>query len=225
MNASGPSDADSAADSAADSPRARNSGVDRVPDAEDLRGGDLSGLRRTPARGSKAILRITVPPVRVSRLTPQQKADVLVEEYLVAAAEDAKNVPPPLPPPARGLLKAVLAAGLVVGCVGVWLVAVYSPRATRTGLPTCPDQRNAVMRLRLVEQAQAIETYLDKFDRLPPNLAATGDSLVGVTYIPKKGDDYELVVHDRDLLVSYSSRKPLDEFVGDAVSVLSRKCK
>jgi hypothetical protein len=217
MSESGPADADSTG--------ARNSGVGGVPDADAQIGGELTGLRRTPARASKAILRITVPPVRTSRLTPQQKADVLVEEYLVAAAEDARNVPPPLPPPARGLLKAVVSSGLVVACVGVWLVAVYSPAGTRRGFPTCADQRGAVLRLRIFEQAKAVDRYLDRFEVLPPNLKATGDSLVGVTYIPKKDDEYELVSHDRDVLVSYSSTKPLDEFVGDAVSVLSRPCR
>jgi hypothetical protein len=166
-----------------------------------------------------------VPGAGATHGPAQAKANALVEEFLVAVAEDAKHAPPPLPPPAHGLLKVVMAAGLLAGCAGVWLIAVYAPAKAGRQPVACVDQRLAVLRLRLVQQAKSVNAYIERNGRLPPNLLATGDSLVGVTFLPRHGDQYELAARDRDLLASYQSSKPSDEFLGDAVSVLSRPCR
>lgn len=159
------------------------------------------------------------------RPTPQLVANELVLEFEEARLEDEKNAPKPLPPPARGLTRFLVASALVLAMIAVWVTAwvQLQPRQGRAGL-SCREQRLAELRLRIAAQARLVDRYARLHGDLPMSLGATGDPLLGIGYIPREDGEYELLARDGTVLLTYRSQMPLEEFVGDAVSVLSQKC-
>jgi hypothetical protein len=152
-------------------------------------------------------------------------ANELVLEFEEARIEDEKNAPKPLPPPARGLTKFVVAAVLVMAAVAIWITAwvQLQPDRQRSSL-SCREQRLAELRLRIAAQARLVDAYARRHGDLPMTLGATGDPLLGIGYVPRPDGEYELVARDGNIILTYRSQVPLEEFVGDAVTVLSQKC-
>lgn len=159
------------------------------------------------------------------RSTPQVVANELVLAYEEARLEDEKNAPKPLPPPAKGLTRFVIATVMLVAAVAIWITAWFNlqPQRQRSSM-SCREQRLAELRLRIAAQARGVEQYARLHGDLPTALGATGDPLLGVGYVPRPDGEYELVARDGNILLTYRSTMPLNDFVGDAVTVLSQKC-
>jgi hypothetical protein len=169
--------------------------------------------------------RPTQPSRASRRSTPQIVANELVLEFEEAKIEDEKNAPKPLPPPARGLTQFVIAVVLVMAAVATWITAWFNlqPDRQRSSM-TCREQRLAELRLRIAAQARGVEQYARLHGDLPGTLGATGDPLQGVGYVPRPDGEYELVARDGNVILTYRSTMRMEDFVGDAVTVLSQKC-
>ena len=173
--------------------------------------------RPTPRRS------ITVMPRRES--SAQQVVDDLVGEFEVLRAEDEKNAPKPLPPASKGLTKLAIAAVLVLLCIIVWIVAWAQMRPPAVNPMRCREQRLAELRLRIAAQARLIDKFARTHGDLPATLAVAGDPILGLGYVKRPDDEYELVARDGSTILTYRSTERIEEFVGDAVSVVSQPCK
>lgn len=173
--------------------------------------------RPTPRRS------IAVMPGRQS--SAQQVVNELVTEFEVLRAEDEKNAPKPLPPAAKGLTKLAIATVLVILCAIVWLVAWSQMRPPTVDPNRCREQRLAELRLRIAAQSRLIDKFARSHGELPATLAVAGDPLLGIGYVKRPDDEYELVARDGSTILTYRSTERIESFVGDAVSVVSQPCK
>lgn len=173
--------------------------------------------RPTPPRN------IAVTPRRTT--SSQQVVDGLVAEFEVLRAEDERNAPKPLPPASRNLAKLAIAAVLVVLCAVTWVIAWDRLQPPIVDPLRCREQRLAELRLRLAAQARLVDKFARTHGDLPATLAVAGDPLLGIGYVKRPDDEYELVARDGSTILTYRSSERIEEFVGDAVSVVSQPCR
>jgi hypothetical protein len=107
----------------------------------------------------------------------------------------------------------------------VWIVAWAQLRPPAVDPNRCRDQRLAELRLRIAAQARLVDKFARTHGDLPATLAIAGDPLLGIGYVKRKDDEYELVARDGQTILTYRSTERIEEFVGDAVSVVSQPCR
>lgn len=180
-------------------------------------------MAEVPRRRSTPRRSIAVTTRRTT--SSQQVVDELVTEFEVLRAEDERNAPKPLPPAAKGLTKLAIATVLVFLCAVVWIVAWAQLRPPRVDPNRCREQRLAELRLRIAAQARLVDKFARVHGDLPATLALAGDPLLGIGYVKRPDDEYELVARDGTTILTYRSTERIETFVGDAVSVVSQPCR
>lgn len=109
----------------------------------------------------------------------------------------------------------------------VWVAAAYvwvfSPGWSRVETPPPPSLAEDVraLRINLFLQTQQVEAFEAARGRLPWVLQEVGPPLPGMEYRRLDNQRYELEARSDRVRMSYSSRVPPLEFVGDAASLLN----
>ena len=108
----------------------------------------------------------------------------------------------------------------VLAFVSIWLW-VFPPAVLRPDVPTIPPaNQEAGLRMEMWDQRVHILRYRSEHGRLPGSLDEVGEGSTAVEYTRLTDDVFRLSGTAGDVPVSYTSTEPVEDLLGDAVSIV-----
>jgi hypothetical protein len=114
----------------------------------------------------------------------------------------------------RGILYVVLAI-LVLANVWIWVAQPTWIFGDRDGISSV-EEAEGLLRFRMYVQAQRIGAFERQHDRLPENLAETGEPFEGIRYVRTGDGGWELIGEFREARLTLPSSMPIAEFLQEA---------
>jgi hypothetical protein len=156
---------------------------------------------------------------RADTSSPEERDRLIAEALAHAESRDLSYRPPPEAPVVRwkgaaAALTALLGAALLVVPPG-WLRGAPLPSVP-------PEARELGVRVTLLMQAQEVEAYRQRNQRLPDRLDDLGATMPGLRFVRSNDRVYQLVAYGPDgRAVVYDSTRPTADLGASASDLLS----